>query len=309
MRERGTRAAYLEYCLSMLIFGSIGVFRRWIPLGSAQLAFFRGCAGALFLLAWKLLRGKKSARRVTKKELGFLILTGAVIGLNWILLFEAYNDTSVPVATLCYYMQPTVVLLLAPAVLGERLTLRKGLCALAAAAGMVLVSGVTGGGGTEKRELLGIVFGLGAAVLYAGVILLNKKFLTGVDALDKSILQLASAAAVLLPYLPFTGRPDLTLFDARAWILLAVVGLVHTGGAYALFFAGMTGLRAQSAAVLGYIDPVFALLLAALALGEKLSLAGGAGAVLIIGAAILAETEKTPREEKTQGGNSGGSDG
>ena len=108
---------------------------------------------------------------------------------------------AVAVATLCYYMEPTIVLLLSPLVFRERLGVKKALCAAAAVAGMVLVSGVTGSGGGDLR---GILFGLGAALFYSAVVILNKK-LPGVEAYAKTTVQLLSAAAVLAPYLLLTG--------------------------------------------------------------------------------------------------------
>ena len=69
------------------------------------------------------------------------------------------------------------------------------------------------------------------------------------------------------------------------------MGLVHTGMAYAIYFGSMSHLKAQSIAVLGYIDPVFALLLSALVLHESLTVFGILGAVLIIGSALVSEID------------------
>lgn len=97
------------------------------------------------------------------------------MGLNWMLLFEAYNYTSVAIATMCYYMQPTIVILLSPLVFRERLTFKKMLCALTAIIGMVFISGVLTGTGVQIHDIKGILFGIGAALLYSAVVILNKK--------------------------------------------------------------------------------------------------------------------------------------
>ena len=213
-------------------------------------------------------------------------------GINWMLLFEAYNYTTVPIATLCYYMEPTIVMLLSPLLFGEKLTGRKVICAAAAIIGMVLVSGVTGGGEMPAGNLRGVLLGLGAAVLYSTVVIMNKR-LSGINAYRKTTIQLLSAGLVMIPYLILTGGFSIGAgkggFSAATIALLLIVGIVHTGIAYVLYFGSIDGLRAQTVALLSYIDPVSALLFAALFLGEPLSFWGIIGAVMIIGSAIAGE--------------------
>ncbi len=210
------------------------------------------------------------------------------MGVNWILLFEAYNYTSVAVATLCYYMAPTIVVLLSPLLFHEKITLRKGLCAIAAVIGMVFVSGVVDNGMPTVSETKGILFGLGAAVFYACVVILNKK-VSGVDPYEKTVIQLVSSALALIPYLLLTGETLPANLSLNAGIMLLIVGLVHTGIAYAMYFGSVEKLPAQTVALLSYLDPITALILSALVLHEPLTLSGIIGAVLIIGAAIIAE--------------------
>ena len=271
---------------SMLIFGTIGIFRRYIPLSSALLAAFRGMSGAVFLILIAIITRKKIKHGLPAKTVALLAFTGALIGINWIFLFEAYNYTTVATATLCYYMEPIFVILAAPLVLREHLTLRKAVCGLAAIIGMVLVSGVVETGIPQIGEIKGILFGLSAAALYATVVLINKK-MPVVDAYEKTIIQLMSAAVVLIPYLLVTE--DFTKFSPNATtiVMMIVVGLVHTGLAYAMYFKSMEGLSGQTVALLGYIDPVTALILSAVVLNEHMGITGIIGAILIIGAAII----------------------
>lgn len=272
---------------SMLIFGTIGIFRRYIPISSGLLAFSRGLLGGAFLLLFVFARGGRLAR-IEGKKLLLLALTGAVMGMNWICLFEAYNYTAVSTATMCYYMQPTIVILLSPLVFKERLSLKKLLCAAAAIVGMVFVSGMTEGNGIQAQDITGILYGLAAAALYATVVIMNKKVQID-DDYEKTIIQLVSAAVILIPYLLLTEDFSAISLDKLAVVMVLIVGLVHTGIAYALYFGSMKGLKAQSVAVLSYIDPVFALILSAIVLGEKLSAFGIFGAVLVIGSAIVSE--------------------
>ena len=289
-RNANGRRPVLMFISSMIIFGTIGVFRRYIPASSAFLAFSRGILGGLCILLFLKLKKKDHTEKIPGSAMRGLIVSGALIGINWILLFEAYNHTTVAVATLCYYMQPTIVTLLSPLLFRERLTGRKAACAAVAVAGMVLVSGVLEG--ARGGNLRGVLFGLGAALFYSAVVIMNKR-ITGVDMYRKTTVQLLSAGAVMIPYLLLTGGFGGEGFTPAAVVLLAVVGIVHTGLAYVLYFGSMDGLRVQTVAILSYIDPVSALLFSALLLREPLSALGVLGAAMILGSAIVSETGKT----------------
>ena len=288
--QKNDTRSLLMILISMVIWGSVGIFRRFIPVSSSILACSRGIIGTLFLILFVKLRNRKLFLPLSARQVILLVISGAVMGVNWILLFEAYNYTSVPTATLCYYMAPTIVVLLSPFLFREKITLRKGICVLAALIGMVFVSGVIENGMPGLSELKGILFGLGAAVLYACVVIINKK-LPGIDAYEKTVIQLGSSAITLLPYLFLTGERFPADLSPVNWGMLLIVGLVHTGVAYALYFGSVDGLKAQTVALLSYVDPITALILSALILHEQLMVYGILGAVLIIGAAVVSETE------------------
>lgn len=274
--------------LSMCIFGTIGILRRYIPLSSTLVALVRGVIGAGFLLLLILFSKRKLDSAAIRANILPLILSGAAIGFNWILLFEAYNYTSVATATLCYYLAPILVILASPVVLKEKLTKRKLLCTVSALAGMVLVSGILEADFSGRKELKGILFGLGAAVLYAAVILTNKK-MPGVPAYDKTILQLSMAAIALLPYALLTEDFSGISLSYGSAILLLTAGIVHTGVAYWLYFGSMDALPSHTVALLSYLDPVLAILLSLLFLREPMSFGAGIGAVMILSAAYLSE--------------------
>ncbi len=272
---------------SGLIVGTIGVVRRYIPMSSAMLAFFRGAIGAAFLCAAGVFRGGKKSRAGAGKTAAYA-LSGAFIGINWMLLFEAYNYTTVAKATLCYYLEPTIVILLSPLLFGERLTARKLLCAAVAVAGMFLVTGAELFSG-DPGEAKGVLLALGAAFIYALVIITNKKTGIAEDIYFKTEVQLLAAALVMLPYLAVSGGFKAAAPDLRSWLLLLLLGVFYTGFAYLLYFAGMEGLRTQTIAVISYVDPVTAMFASTLLLGEPLSARGIAGAALIIGSAIVSQ--------------------
>lgn len=276
--------------LAMSIWGTIGIFRKMIPLPSALIAFSRGVIGTAFALLVMKIRGKQMEHHLSKRVMALLVLTGALIGLSWMVLFEAYNYTSVSVATLCYYMEPTFVVLLSLLIFKEKLTVKKGVCSFLALVGMVLVSGILEAGKLQKGDLTGVMLSIGAAILYAAVVLLNKS-LPGIDSYEKTVIQLGSAAIVLLPYLLFSGSFAGNTWDVKTIALLLFVGIIHTGISYTLYFGSLDGLRTQTVALFSYIDPVVALFLSALILHERINIPGVIGAVLILGSAIVCESE------------------
>lgn len=281
-------ASKLKLISSMVTFGTIGIFVEYIPLPSGAIAFVRGAIGTLCLLVFAFFSKTPISGKNIKDNLLLLLLSGGAIGFNWIFLFEAYRHTTVATATLCYYMAPVFVMLLSPLVLKESLTAKKLFCVLTAIMGMFFVSGVIGEGALSESHFLGIVFGLCAAMLYATVILLNKK-LGEVSAHNKTVVQLASAALVVLPYTLFAENISAKAVTNIGIILLIVVGIVHTGIAYLLYFGSMKGLSAQTVAIFSYIDPVVAIILSAIVLKQHMNIYSVIGAVLILAAALISE--------------------
>ena len=274
---------------AMTIFGTIGIFRKYIPLPSSLLALARGIIGTAFLLFLVLaVKRDKLSIEAIKRNFVFLVVSGAFIGFNWILLFEAYQYTTVATATLCYYMAPVIVVLVSPFLFKERLTLLKAICVAVALAGMVFVSGIPQSGFGGMSELKGILLGLGAATLYAIVVILNQ-YIKDIPAYDKTIMQLGTAAIAILPYTLLTENFADISFTPVAVLMLIFVGIVHTGIAYTLYFGSMSGLKAQTIALFSYIDPVVAIILSAVILQENIGLWGVIGAVMVLGSTMVSE--------------------
>lgn len=286
-----TQTAKVRFTTAMFIFGTIGLFVRWIPLPSAVIALGRASIGMVFLLAVIAVKKTPISKNAIRRNLPWLLFSGALLGFNWILLFESYRYTSVAVSTLCYYMAPILIILASPIVLRERLTVRKILCVLAALVGMVCISGVLSEGIPESGELKGILLGLAAAVLYAAIVLANKR-IHDISAYGKTIFQLGVSALMLLPYCFLTVPAASLNGEPKTLLMLLFVGIVHTGVTYYLYFGAMEFIPAQSVAVISYVDPVVAVLASVLILHEPMALTEGIGAVLILGAAAASELEK-----------------
>lgn len=266
--------------LSMAVFGTLGLFVRNISVSSGELALYRAVLAALLIGAYLAVTGQKIPFGQLKKEVPLLLASGVAMGVNWILLFEAYRYTTVSAATLAYYFAPVIVTVVCPVLFHEKLTGKQILCFVMSTLGLVLVNGAGQLG--SGRDVIGILFGLGAAVFYATVILLNK-FIKNVDGIHRTFLQFLAAIVTLTPYVLLTGGITLGSLDGIGWVNLLIVGLFHTGVTYCMYFSAIKAVPGQTAAILSYVDPLVAVLVSVTILGETLTLQQAAGGALILG--------------------------
>jgi len=278
---------------AMVVFGTIGLFVRKIPVSSAELALYRAVLAALLLGGYFVVTKQGIQRNALGKELPLLLLSGGAMGFNWIFLFEAYKYTTVSVATLSYYFAPVIVTVACPILFREKMGPKQWICFGMSTLGIILITGIgeLGGG---SRHLVGIAFGLAAAVLYATVILLNK-VIRGVAGIQRTFLQFLAAIAVLIPYVLCTGGIHLDQMTAAGWGNLLIVGLFHTGITYCLYFSALKELPGQEAAILSYIDPLVAVAISVFVLGENITSAQLLGGVLILGFTLWNEI-KIPKK-------------
>lgn len=287
------KKAKLSMITAMAIFGTIGLFKKQIPLTSGEIALYRAVLAAAVIVAVLLVTKQPIPFRTIKKELPILLLSGAAMGFNWILLFEAYEYTTVSAATLSYYFAPVLVTVACPVLFKEKAGLKQWICSAMATVGIVMITGL-GDPAVGSTHLIGIGLGLGAAVLYATVILLNK-YIKGVGGIHRTLLQFFAAIVVLLPYVLLTG-PTEGFVAGKGLVFLLILGLVHTGFAYCLYFSSMKDLPGQKVAILSYIDPLVAILLSALLLKEPMTPLQIVGGVLILGFTLLNELELKPKK-------------
>ena len=283
--------ARIRLIVAMTIFGTIGIFVKHIPLPSSIIALARGIIGIGFLLIFTKIKKIKISFSEIKNNFPILSLSGMLIGIHWIFLFEAYHHTTVAVATLCYYLAPVFIIIASPFVLKEKLSLKKIICVTVALIGMIFVSGIFKEGGTENLQIKGILFGVGAAIIYATVLLLNKH-LTNISSYGMTLMQIGIAAVILLPYTAVTQNFGNLSFDFLTIVLLLIVGILNTGITYSLYFSSIKELKAQTIAIFSYIDPIVAIFLSTFLLKEKPDIYTVIGGILILGATFVSELQK-----------------
>ena len=281
---------------SMAIFGTLAPFVRNISVSSGELALYRAVMASIMIGGYLLLKRQKLNISRMGRDLPILFLSGAAMGINWILLFEAYKYTTVSVATLSYYFAPVIVTIVCPILFKEKMTKKQILCFVMSTAGLALVVGISNLGGGSS-DTLGVLFGLGAACFYATVVILNK-YIKNVSGIHRTLLQFLAAIIVLVPYIAMTSGVNLNSMNSTGWICLLIVGLVHTGICYCLYFSSLKDLTGQQAAILSYIDPLVAVVISVAVLGEAITLSQLIGGVLILGFTLWNEVGSSKEEKK-----------
>ncbi len=284
--------AKLRNVSAMLIFGTIGLFVKNIDLTSSEIALVRGVIGGIVLIIVSLLTKNKVSFKDVKENLLLLLLSGGAIGLNWIFLFQAYKYTTISNATLSYYFAPVFVMLLSPFILKEKLTLKKILCVTCAMLGMIFIVGNSGGVAEGRNDFLGISYGLAAAAFYASVVLMNK-FLKNLKSLETTYIQLILAAVVLMPYVFTVEGFNIFRMPVSSIPYILILGVVHTGLAYLLYFSSLKELKGQTIAVMSYIDPISAVIISAIFLRERMGVLQIVGGILILGSTLISELTKS----------------
>lgn len=278
-----------RFIVVMLIFGSIGIFVKKINLTSSAIALLRGVIGSLFLVCTSFFTNEKISLKSIKSNINLLALSGTAIGVNWIFLFQSYKYTTISNATLSYYLAPIFVIVLSPLVLKEKLTIKKSVCIMVAMVGLFLIINTAANEiGGVYNHFLGICYGILAAVLYASVILMNK-FMKNLSGYETTLVQLTLGSMVLLPYVLVKNGVSSLWIAKESMIWIIILGVVHTGVAYFMYFSSMKEIKGQSIAVLSYIDPLSALIFAAIFLGESMSSVQVFGAILILASTYLNE--------------------
>ncbi|MBT2701569.1 DMT family transporter [Bacillus sp. ISL-40] len=279
----------IQFILSMIIFGTIGLVVRYIDLSSSERALLSSFLGCLFLLLVFFMIKKKISWNLVKSNALFLILSGIALGGNWIFLYQSYDHTTIANATLGYYFAPVFVMILSPFVLREQLSIKKIVCIGVAIIGMLMIVG-EGVSASRSNDILGLSFGLIAAAFYAALLLLNK-FIKDMGKLELTIIQLATTTLLLMPYVFLTEGFGIFEVSSSSIPFILILGIINTGIGFWLFFSGMEKLKGQSIAMLSYVDPFVAILISAIILKEQMTIVQMLGGVLLLGSTFVSETK------------------
>ena len=281
------KKALIKYLFALLLFGSNGIIASHIAMNSYEIVFLRTLIGSALLITIYLLTKGKFQFRNKKKEYLFICLSGIAMGASWMFLYEAYQQIGVSLSSLLYYCGPVIVMMLSPLIFKEKLTVSKLVGFLVVIAGLVLVNGQAAMNGINT---VGLICGGMSAVMYFFMVTLNKQA-KGVTGLENSVVQLMVS---FLTTAVFVGIKERFIFsipaDGIIWIL--ILGVLNTGVGCYLYFSPLSKLPVQTVAICGYLEPLSAVIFAALLLGEKMSAPQIIGAACIIGGAMIGELVK-----------------
>lgn len=277
----------IQFILSMIIFGTIGLVNRYIDLSSSERALLSSFIGCLFLSFIFVMMKKKISWDVVKSNAFILLLSSIALGGNWIFLYQSYDYTTIANATLGYYFAPVIVMLLSPFILKEKLSIQKGICIIVAILGLLLIVG-EGISASKLNDILGLSFGLIAATFYATLLLVNK-FIKNIEKLELTIIQLGLTALLLMPYVFSTSGFAIFEVSVSSIPFIFILGVINTGIGFWLFFSGMENLKGQSIAMLSYVDPFVAILISSVVLQEQMTFLQMLGGVLLLGSTFISE--------------------
>ena len=284
--------AKFKIIISMIVFGTIPIFVKNMELPAGEIALYRAIIASVTILIYKTIVDKGISLPKSKNERYILFLSGASIGFSWILLFQAYNFTTISAATLSYYFAPSIVLIASTILFREKLTALQIIYFVMATIGLIFIIG-DDSFGLDNIDIKGITFGLGAASLYATVVILNK-FIKTVTGIDKTFIQLVAASFVLIPYASFTTGIHINSLNYVGIINLLILGVFHTGITYCLFFSSLRDLSGQEASILSYVDPFVAILVSVSVFGETISSIQIIGGIMILGFSLMNELNISP---------------
>lgn len=238
--------------LSMLLSGTIGWAVTVSGQAPATVVLFRCLIGALALACWLLLR--RQWQPLSRAALGWILLGGLALSLNWLALFSAYRYSSLSVVTLVYHLQPLLLLILAARWQGERLPAGIWGSLLLALSGVLLTCDLNPGD-WQHTQWQGPLLAALAALLYALATVLIRQ-VKQVPPAQIATLQLGFSGVMFLP--AAAGLSPMALGDSLP--VLLILGLVHTAGMYLLMYRAFQRLPAAEIAMLSYLYPVTTLL-------------------------------------------------
>lgn len=279
--------AFGKYLSALLLFGLNGIVASHIALSSYEIVFLRTMIGSLLLIVLFVFGKGNFHLRDNKRDYLFIVLSGAAMGTSWMFLYEAYQQIGISCASLLYYCGPVIVMVLSPILFKERLTRLKLTGFLIVLAGIVLVNGKMAAG---HGKTAGLFCGAMSAIMYFFMVTLNKKSVK-ITGMENAVVQLTFS---FLTVALFVGvkQSFVIHIPVEAWPWILVLGIVNTGIGCYLYFSPLSKLPVQTVAITGYLEPLSAVVFAALLLGEKMTVLQITGAACIIGGAMLGERKK-----------------
>lgn len=275
---------FLKLLFSVLLFGSSGIIASQIHMGSYEIVFLRTGIGSLLLAILFFSRKRNCSFGKNKRDSLLLLLSGMCLGGGWIFLHEAYQQIGVSISTLVYYTAPVVVMMLSPFFFQEKLNGKKVSGFLVVLCGMLLINGQTA---QAEGSLLGMFCAVMSAGMYVLMLISNKKA-ESIKGMENAVWQLLFSFLTVAVYL-FLQQGAKINIPTEDRIPVLLLGLINTGLGCYCYFSSIGHLPIQTVAVCSYLEPLSAVVLSAVLLGESMTALQILGAGMLLGGAFFSE--------------------
>jgi drug/metabolite transporter (DMT)-like permease len=274
-----TGSAIVQVHVAVALFGLAGLFGKLLPFHPAEIVFGRAlfASASLFLVLGMVNRG---ARRRLRHDLLPILLAGILLAIHWVCFFRAIQISTVAIGLVTFASFPAFVTLLEPLAFRERFRAVDLAVTALVIVGLAIIIPKPQVANPITR---GALWGIASGGLFAVLSLINRSLIRRQGAIRIAAIENLVAAIVLLPLVSIhSARPS-----ATQWVELAVLGIVCTAIAHALFIGSMSRLRAQTASVAAALEPVYGIIIALIVLGEIPGWRTVLGGSVVISAAIL----------------------
>ena len=274
--------------LAILLVGAAGLFAKWIStLDVTVIVWGRAALAALVLIPACFLF-RRGAFPALRASLWLLLAGGTLLALHWATFFHAIRVSSVTVGLLAFAAAPVFVAFLEPWWKRQRPGTAEILAALLGLAGLLFLPAQLQLG---EANLLGLGWGVLSGLLFACVSLILRALVARLGALLAALGLNLTVALVLSPW----ATPQLTSITPQDWLLLALLGVFCTALANVLLLVALRRVSAHLAVLSLNLEPLYAIILAALFLDERPGLRVLFGGALIISSTLWMTRRAAPR--------------
>ena len=273
------KKSLFEIHVAVLLFGLAGLFGKWLIFSPFIIVLGRVFFASI-TLALLLRFSKQSIKISPRKNYLYLIFLGLILAVHWVSFFKSIQISTVAVGLLSFATYPVFTTFLEPLLLKEKIVKMNISFSLFCVAGVFLIIPSFG---LDNSTFVGVLWGLLSSITFAVLTILNRKLTQHFSSLLIAFYQDFFAMLFLLPFY-FVLRPALNTNDI---LLLCVLGVFCTAGSHTLFIKGMKRIKAQTASMIHFLEPVYGIIFAFFFLHEILSLRIILGGVIILSGQIL----------------------
>lgn len=248
-QNKNQRVGTIEMSIAMLLSGSIGLFVIKSGQSPENVVFYRCLIASLCLLPICFFAGYFQKKYFTLKFLTMMVISGALIILNWVFLFSAFPKTSISLATIVYHVNPFIIMYLGVLFLHEKLTKSAIFWTVLAFLGLIIIIGLDRT--TFSFDgLLGLGLVLFATTIYSISVLITKKIVE-IPPLLIVFVQTLTGTVLMLPFALL--KLDINGYQ---WFYLIGLGVFHTALLYFLMYSAIKKIPLNNVAILSFIYPI-----------------------------------------------------